>query len=139
MFVKKRILVVDDSPFFLKIMSDLLAEDFIVETADSGEAALGLLKSSESKGSSSYDLVITDLEMQGLSGYEVAQFVKGKNRQNKFLPVIMLTEKEITKEEAREYGCATYIPKSKLKKVVSMVKILFTANIGPSPHQQGQV
>lgn len=136
--MKKRVLVVDDSPFFLKILSDLLAEDFVVVTADSGEAALGLLKSSEAKGSSSFDLVITDLEMPGLSGYEVAQFVKGKNRQNKFLPVVMLTEKEITKEEAREYGCATYIPKSNLKKVVSMAKILFAAKAGP-PSQQSQV
>jgi CheY-like chemotaxis protein len=137
--VKKRVLVVDDSPFFIKVLSDLLAEDFVVETADSGEAALVLLKSSEAKGSSSFDLVITDLEMPGLSGYDVAQFVKGKNRQNKFLPVVMLTEKEITKEEAREYGCAIYIPKSNLKKVVSMAKILFAASSGPSSHQQRQV
>jgi len=137
--VKKRVLVVDDSPFFIKVLSDLLAEDFVVETADSGEAALALLKSSEVKGSSSFDLVITDLEMPGLSGYDVAQFVKGKNRQNKFLPVVMLTEKEITKEEAREYGCATYIPKSNLKKVVSMAKILFAASSGPSSRQQRQV
>ena len=137
--MKKRVLVVDDSPFFLKILSDLLAEDFVVETADSGEAALVLLKSSEAKGSSTFDLVITDLEMPGLSGYEVAQFVKGRNRQNKFLPVVMLTEKEITKEEAREYGCATYIPKSNLKKLVSMTKILFATNAGPSSPQQRQV
>ena len=137
--MKKRVLVVDDSPFFIKVLSDLLAEDFVVETADSGEAALVLLKSSEAKGSSSFDLVITDLEMPGLSGYDVAQFVKGKNRQNKFLPVVMLTEKEITKEEAREYGCATYIPKSNLKKVVSMAKILFAASSGPSSRQQRQV
>jgi len=137
--VKKRVLVVDDSPFFIKVLSDLLAEDFVVETADSGEAALALLKSSEVKGSSSFDLVITDLEMPGLSGYEVAQFVKGRNRQNKFLPVVMLTEKEITKEEAREYGCATYIPKSNLKKLVSMTKILFATNAGSSSHQQSQV
>ena len=137
--MKKRVLVVDDSPFFIKVLSDLLAEDFVVETADSGEAALALLKSSEVKGSSSFDLVITDLEMPGLSGYEVAQFVKGKNRQNKFLPVVMLTEKETTKEEAREYGCATYIPKSNLKKLVSMTKILFATNAGPSSPQQRQV
>jgi two-component system chemotaxis sensor kinase CheA len=136
--VKKRVLVVDDSPFFLKVLSDLLAEDFAVETADSGEAALVLLKASEAKGSS-FDLVITDLEMPGLSGYDVAQFVKGKNRQNKFLPVVMLTEKEITKEEARKYGCATYIAKSNLKKVVSMAKILFAANAGPSSPQQSQL
>lgn len=129
--MKKRILVVDDSPFFLKLLNDMLSADYIVETADSGERAITLLENSETQ-TSSFDLVVTDLEMPGLSGYDVARFVKGKNRQNKFLPVVMLTEKEITKEEAREYGCATYIPKTNLNKLVSMIKILFKANAGPS-------
>jgi CheY-like chemotaxis protein len=77
-------------------------------------------------------LVITDLEMPGRSGYEVAKFIKGKNRHNKFLPVVMLTGKEISKDEARRNGCATYIPKSNLQKVVSMAKILFNAKPSPS-------
>ena len=127
--MKKRILLVDDSPFFLKLLSDLLVEEFHVETADSGERAIELLEASDQQdagASKPFDLVITDLEMPGLSGYDVARFVKGKNRTNKFLPIVMLTEKSITKEEAREYGCATYIPKTNLNKVVSMVRILFS-------------
>ena len=133
--MKKRILVIDDSPFFLKVLSDLLIEDFIVETADSGEKAIDLLESSETDtfhNSRPFDLVITDLEMPGINGYEVAQFIKGKNRKNRFLPVVMLTEKEITKDEARRYGCATYIPKTNLQKVVAMARILFKASPGPS-------
>ena len=37
----------------------------------------------------------------------------------------MLTEQEVTKAEARSHGCADYIPKSNLKKVVAMARILF--------------
>lgn len=137
--MKKRVLVVDDSHFFLKVLSDLLAEDFIVETADSGKKAITLLESStedERHNANQYDLVITDLEMPEVNGYEVAQFVRGKNKINKFLPVIMLTEKEITKEDAREYGCSTYIPKTKLKKVLAIAKILFNAHTGSSFAQE---
>ncbi len=125
--MKKKIFLIDDSPFFLKILSDLLSSDFLVETADSGEEAIDILKASDydTPGCSEpFDLIITDLMMPGLSGYEVAQFVKGKNRKNKFTPVIMLSGAEITKEEARKHGCATYIPKTNLKKVVSMARIL---------------
>ena len=43
-----------------------------------------------------------------------------------------LTGKEISKDEARRNGCATYIPKSNLQKVVSMAKILFNAKPSPS-------
>ena len=125
--MKKKILLVDDSPFFLKALSDALSEDFHVVTANSGEKALDLLKEIDSapfRDIVPFDLVITDLEMPGLSGYDVSQFIKSKNRNNKFTPVIMLTGKDITQEEARAYGCATYIPKTNLGKVVSMTRIL---------------
>ena len=42
--MKKKILLIDDSTFFLKILSDLLAADFSVVTADSGEKAIDLLR-----------------------------------------------------------------------------------------------
>ena len=125
--MKKKILLIDDSTFFLKVLSDLLAEDFSVVTADSGEKAIDLLHMSDSDtpgGAEPYDLIITDLMMPGLSGYDVAQFVKGKNRRNKFTPVIMVSGVELTKEEIRKHGCATYIPKANLNKIVSMARIL---------------
>jgi len=125
--MKKKILLIDDSTFFLKILSDLLAADFSVVTADSGEKAIDLLRASECTNPGSaetFDLIITDLMMPGLSGYDVAQFVKRENRRNKFTPVIMISAVELTKEEIRSHGCATYIPKANLKKIVSMAQIL---------------
>ena len=125
--MRKKILLVDDSPFFLKALRDALSEDFHVETANSGEQAINLLKEIDGAKIGDvgpFDLVITDLEMTGLSGYDVSQFIKSKNRSNKFTPVIMLTGKDITQEEARGYGCAAYIPKTNLGKVMSMTRIL---------------
>lgn len=125
--MKKKILVIDDSPFFLKVLSDLLEEDFFVEKAASAEEAIAMLQASDSKTPSRtlpFDLVITDLNMPGLSGYDVSGFIKGQNRERKFTPVIMLTEMEITKEEARKHGCAAYISKKNLQKVVSIARIL---------------
>ena len=125
--MRKKILLVDDSPFFLKALRDALSEEFHVETASSGEKAIDLLEEIDNANPGDlepFDLVITDLEMTGLSGYDVSQFIKSKNRNNKFTPVIMLTGKDITQEEARGYGCATYIPKTNLGKVMSMTRIL---------------
>jgi len=125
--MKKKILLIDDSTFFLKVLSDLLVEDFSVVIADSGEKAIDLLRASDCNtpnGSEPFDLIITDLMMPGLNGYDVAQFVKGENRRNKFTPVIMVSGIELTKEEARSHGCATYIPKTNLNKIVAMARIL---------------
>lgn len=125
--MKKKILLIDDSTFFLKILSDLLAADFTVVTADSGEKAINLLRASDCTNpgpAETFDLIITDFLMPGLSGYDVAQYVKRENRRNKFTPVIMVSAVELTKEETRSHGCASYIPKANLKKIVSMAQIL---------------
>ncbi|MDH3998193.1 MAG: response regulator [Desulfuromonadales bacterium] len=119
----KNILVVDDSPFFIESLRDLLTkEGFNVETALSGEEALEILNRSDKPAN--FDLLITDLVMPGISGYELAQYVREKNKVGRFTPVIMLTEKEITKQEARKHGCSAYIPKSNFEKTRSMVKAL---------------
>jgi len=119
----KKILIVDDSPFFINVLQDLLSkEGFLVSVANSGVAAIELLTAAEI--SERYDLIITDLVMPGLSGFDLSLFVRQKNRESKFTPVIMLTEKVITKEDARDHGCVAYIPKNNLKRVVSMCRIL---------------
>ena len=102
--MRKKILLVDDSPFFLKALRDALSADYYVETAFSGENANNLLEEiycAKHGDIGPFDLVITDLEMAELSGYDVSQFIKSKNKSNKFAPVIMLTGKDITQEEAR--------------------------------------
>jgi CheY-like chemotaxis protein len=124
---QKHVLVIDDDPIFIKLLSALLADEFTVQTASSGEEAIDILQGQDtgsSPNAASCDLIITDLEMPGISGFKVAEYVRGKNKENKYTPVIVLTGVDITKEEARKHGCAAYIPKTNLNKVKSMARIL---------------
>lgn len=123
----KRILIVDDSPSVLSQLSDAFNGEFEVVTALSGEAAIEILEDPLRDGlcfSNTFDLIITDLVMPGMSGFEFAAYVRKRNRVNRFTPVIMLTSEKITKEEARQHGCAAYISKADKQRVLSMVRIL---------------
>ena len=71
---KYSILLVDDDPFILTgIGQNLENEGYKVTTAENGETALVLL------GEEGFDLVITDLVMDGVDGIEVLKATKEKN------------------------------------------------------------
>ena len=126
----KRILIVDDEPFYLKVLSDALSGDFVIRTAQSAEQAIEIIEAPREatpSGVNQFDLVITDLHLPGMNGYQFAEYVRSKNRLSRFTPVIMLTQYAITKEEARQHGCAAYIPKGDIDKVVSIVRILLAS------------
>jgi len=124
----KRILVVNDSPVVLAYLADAFADEFEVVTADSGEDAVEFLESIEKGASCSnvFDLIITDLNMPGMDGFGLADYVRGMNKTQKFTPVIMLTSEKITKEEARSRGCAAYISKANKQRVLSLSRILLS-------------
>lgn len=68
---KKAILVADDEPSILSLLYDTLKEKgYAVETAPSGNAALRKLKTR------SFDLILTDVKMPGLSGIELYDRVR---------------------------------------------------------------
>jgi DNA-binding response OmpR family regulator len=78
-----KILVVDDSPQISKALSDLLsASGYQVRTAPSAERALQILDSS------TFDLIITDLKMTGMTGIDLAKEVL---RKTPGLPIVILT------------------------------------------------
>ena len=78
-----KILVVDDSPQISKALSDLLAASgYQVRTAPSGERALQILENA------TFDLIITDLKMTGMTGIDLAKQVLQKVPG---LPVVILT------------------------------------------------
>ncbi|TAL36796.1 MAG: response regulator [Spirochaetes bacterium] len=81
-----RILAVDDDPVNLQVIANQLAlHDYSVTTATGGADALELIR----RGGD-YDLVILDVMMPRVSGFEVAQAVR-KNFDLFELPIIMLT------------------------------------------------
>ena len=76
--------------------------------------------------SNQFDLIITDLKMPGMSGLDLADYVRMRNKVNKFTPVILLTTEKISKEEARKHGCAAYFSKTDKQRLVSMAAILLS-------------
>jgi CheY-like chemotaxis protein/class 3 adenylate cyclase len=79
------ILVVDDIPLNVKLLADLLAvKGYAVTTAASGDEALRKVESERP------DLVLLDVVMPGMSGYEVCRAIRG-NPATGILPVIMVT------------------------------------------------
>ena len=126
---KKRILLVDDSPTVLAHLENEFSEKCDVVTAQSGEEAIEILENpvrGDVVFSNQFELVITDLNMPGISGLEVSQYIRKRNRVNRFTPVILLTTEKISKEELRKHGCSAYFSKADKQRLVSMVKVLLS-------------
>ena len=80
---KLRSLVVDDDENIRSILNDILGLDgHQVTEADSGQSALDSFQSEK------FDVIITDLGMPGMSGWEVAKFIKEKDPG---MPVILIS------------------------------------------------
>lgn len=104
---KGNILIVDDSPDNLRVLSNTLAEhDYKVRCVTNGEMALISIKNLLP------DLVLLDIRMPIMDGYEVCQHLKA-NPQTKEIPVIFLSAlDDVTgKVKAFEVGGADYITK----------------------------
>lgn len=82
---RKKILVVDDSNFFIKaIQSVLLPEGYDVVSAKSGEEGLCLVRQEKP------DLVLLDIEMPDMSGFEVCRILRA-TESNNLMPIVILT------------------------------------------------
>jgi adenylate cyclase len=91
-----RLLVVDDTPVNLKLLADLLvAKGYAVEIATSGAEALKRLE-----GDAVIDLVLLDVMMPGMSGYEVCRKIRG-NPATAMLPVVMVTALDPAQERVK--------------------------------------
>ena len=104
---RSTILVVDDTPDNLKLMSGLLKDLYRVKIANSGEKALGIAASD-----SPPDLILLDIMMPEMDGYEVCQRLK-RDRATRDIPVIFLTAKAETQDEEKglRLGAVDYITK----------------------------
>lgn len=104
---KKKILVIDDTEFMVKLITDILkAADYDVVSASSGME--GLLKVRSEKP----DLVILDVVMPGMDGFEVCKILRD-DESNNLMPIIMLTaqDDEDNKLTGLELGADDYIIK----------------------------
>ena len=95
---RNRILIVDDDHGTLAMMQEALQPFYDVLTADSGESALALLKGSA--GPSLPDLILLDISMPGMNGYEVLDQLEAEEALRK-IPVVFLTGLTDEQEELK--------------------------------------
>jgi diguanylate cyclase (GGDEF)-like protein len=102
-----RILIVDDERYNIKVLTDLLREDHKIMAAKTGEQALNA-----ALGPNPPDLILLDIMMPGLDGYEVCKRLKADSR-TMHIPVIFVTALDALDDEAKgfEIGAVDYITK----------------------------
>ncbi len=104
---KPKILIVDDEKFYIDVLVDLLKDDYKTVVAKDGEQALRRAASDPPP-----DLILLDIMMEGMDGYEVCRRLK-ENPAVSEVPVIFLTVKSEVADELRgfELGATDYISK----------------------------
>jgi CheY-like chemotaxis protein len=104
---KHRILIVDDTPANIKILADLLRKDYLLSVATSGPEALQIAASDDRP-----DLVLLDVMMPEMDGYEVCRRLRADLR-TQHVPIIFVTAMSEVDDETRGFslGAVDYITK----------------------------
>ena len=90
---RKTILIVDDTPTNIGIISSVLKDTCRTKVATNGEKALALASADDKP-----DLILLDITMPGMDGYEVCRRLKA-NPATRGIPVIFLTAKTEAEDE----------------------------------------
>ncbi len=123
--MKKKILIIDDEPDILKLVSlrlKKLGHDIL--TADNGKDGLDSIKANKP------DMILLDLILPVISGEKICRQIK-KDEELKHIPVILFTASDVSvADTAKQLGAEDYIAKPfDPKKLVEKVqKILKKAN-----------
>jgi chemosensory pili system protein ChpA (sensor histidine kinase/response regulator) len=102
-----RLLLVDDSVSVRKVVGKMLSRaGYEVATANDGQDALELLRQT------SFDVILTDLEMPRLNGYELIEDIRRRHSRER-LPVVVMTTRAGEKHMnlALELGANSYLTK----------------------------
>jgi adenylate cyclase len=104
---KKLVLIVDDTPTNVAVVSGLLKDSFRTKVATNGEKALAI-----ATGTDKPDLILLDVMMPGMDGYEVCRRLKDSPA-TRDIPIIFLTAKteELDEEKGFDVGAVDYIHK----------------------------
>ncbi|MBT1073399.1 response regulator [Pelotalea chapellei] len=96
---KQIILIVDDIPANIDILSAILKEDYTVKAATNGLKALRIAESATPP-----DLILLDVMMPDMDGYQVCRRLK-ENPLTRRIPVIFVTTKGEVEDEAAGFAC----------------------------------
>ncbi len=104
----RRILLVDDSPFFRNLLTPLLSvAGYHVTAAESAEVALELREKGEE-----FDAIISDIEMPGMSGFDLAKDIRSSGKWAN-VPIVALSSHatDLDFERGRAVGFNDYVAK----------------------------
>lgn len=108
LYLNTKILLVDDSEIHQMILAKILLKElyFNIDFAINGEIALKMINEDK------YDLLITDLDMPILNGYQLIKHVKN-SKKNKDIPILVLSGKAMRNEKERvlKLGAKAFIAK----------------------------
>src|SRR5262245_64192408 len=102
---KKLILIVDDTPTNVAVVSGVLKDSFKTKVATNGEKALAIAGAAEKP-----DLILLDVMMPGMDGFEVCRRMKD-NPATRDITIIFITAKnaEVDEEKGCDIGERDYI------------------------------
>lgn len=105
-YMQKKILCVEDNSTMRLLVESILRNDYIVQTAEDGRE--GLLRAKTFKP----DLIILDILLPDMSGYEVCSFLQGED-ELKNIPIIMLSSNKDVQSKITSYklGAINYVEK----------------------------
>ncbi len=115
----RSLLLIDDSPFFRNMLAPVLqAVGYEVTTAASAPEALAMLKDGRA-----FDVVVTDIEMPEMNGFEFAERLRGDPR-TADLPVIALSSVVSAEavERGRQVGFHDYVAKFDRQGLIAALK-----------------
>jgi two-component system chemotaxis sensor kinase CheA len=116
---RHRLLLVDDSQFFRNMLAPLLSSaGFSVVSASSGNDALALLRNGER-----IDVIVTDIDMPGMDGFELAAEVRGDPR-TAAVPIIGLSSLVSAQavQRGRQVGLHDYVAKFDRQGLIAALK-----------------
>ena len=106
---QQTILIVDDEPTNIQALGNLLKDEYHIRVATSGEKALAMI---QDRGQALPDLILLDIQMPGIDGYEVCRRVKA-DPHTSTSAIIFVTARNTAHEEefGLNLGAVDYIVK----------------------------
>lgn len=103
---KYRILIVDDDKAVVRLLLEVLGDEYTIETAFSGEEGLQIVKVFHP------DIILLDIMMPGMNGYEVCRTIR-KDPKLAFIKILLLSAKSSLEERLEGYraGANDYLTK----------------------------
>lgn len=115
-----KILIVDDDPMNIDILRDDLEDLYTLRSAESGEEALQIIPEFYP------DLILLDIMMSGIDGYEVCRRVRADERYNA-IRIILISGRAMENERQKGYavGADDYVTKPfEVEELVEKIRIL---------------